>query len=214
MVSYQNAIWPLVESGKIQWSSIGADDIHPNDTGHLLCAYLLYRYLKNAYRTMGAGEAAPAEGLPDCRVTDLYENAGMYHGADTVIRELSNGWQKEVKEFKRVGYTSQAAGDSIQFETGVAEMTVGFYYGRNVNSKIRIAVNDEVVDTVSNYWTDGLESGYMATYRIFCAPSAIRRTVVITHLDDNPFFIDYVLYASRSTCFSMQEGSIVNMLNY
>jgi hypothetical protein len=138
----------------------------------------------------------------------------MYRGPDSIMEELVNCWTEGVRECGRADFASESGGDSIQFATRAEEMVIGFRYAKNLNSKIRITVDGEVIDTVSNFCEDGAEGGYIGLYRIFCAKSVRMRSVVIQHLDDNLFFIDYVLYASRSSCLSAREGEIVNRLNF
>ncbi|HLL87917.1 MAG TPA: SGNH/GDSL hydrolase family protein [Tepidisphaeraceae bacterium] len=41
LASYRDAVWPRVQRGEIRWADVAADDVHPNDQGHALCATLL-----------------------------------------------------------------------------------------------------------------------------------------------------------------------------
>jgi hypothetical protein len=197
MINFENGIWPLIESGKIRWSSIGADDIHPNDMGHLIDTVKM-----------------EPEALPECRVTDLYEHAGIFHGSDSMIQEQSNSWKEEAGEFDQTGYVSLSRGDSIQLRTSVQEMVIGYYCASDMDSKIAVSVDGGAVDTVSNHSNRGAGVGYLGHYRIFCETSPSIHAITITHLDDNPFVIQYLLYASTISCFKSNPEEIFNDLNF
>jgi lysophospholipase L1-like esterase len=213
MISYRNAIWPLIQENKIQWASLVADAIHPNNTGHFLCGYLLYRFLKNSYASIDTS-AAQSETLSEYCMTDLYENANIYHSSDSMIKERGNCWQKEIRELGRVKYFSQRQSDSIKFETDVQELVIGFHYAKNMDSKIQITVNGESIDTLSNFWENGNDYGFLGLYRIFLTKSPSQQNVSIRHLDDNMFLIEYMLYASMSSFTGLIEANPINKLNF
>ncbi len=53
MVSYHDALWPEVQAGRMPWSQIGADYIHPNDIGHAYLASFIAALMTKA-RTPGS----------------------------------------------------------------------------------------------------------------------------------------------------------------
>jgi len=67
MVSLRDAAWPEIEAGRIEWGDVEADEVHPNDAGHTLCALLVTEVVS---RHM-AGQ------LPPPLVSDVYQHTAM-----------------------------------------------------------------------------------------------------------------------------------------
>jgi hypothetical protein len=38
MVSFRDAMWPQFSAGRLAWKDFYADEVHPNDAGHLVAA--------------------------------------------------------------------------------------------------------------------------------------------------------------------------------
>ena len=47
MVSFRDAWWPEIYSGRAKWEVMYADEVHPNDTGHILASELLIALLSD-----------------------------------------------------------------------------------------------------------------------------------------------------------------------
>lgn len=77
MISYRDAMYPEVESGKIKWSDIGADGVHPNDNGHAIMGTLIANYLVSVYEDLNdISTKEPA--LPEPLVGDDFVGARLY----------------------------------------------------------------------------------------------------------------------------------------
>jgi len=212
-VSYRNAIWPLIQGNQMSWASLVADAIHPNDRGHFLCAYLLYEFLKGSFSQLDTTVNA-SDSIPECRITDLYEHAGIHHAPDSLLREQTDDWQKITGEFGRMSYQSQRNADSLVLETNVQELVIAFNYSLNGSSKIQIAMDGRSTDTISNYWGNGTSSGYMGLYRIYLDQNADAHQVKIMHLDNNLFTMNYLLFSSMGSCFKSIESQPIRRLNF
>lgn len=84
MVSLRDAAWPEIEAGRIEWSDVEADEVHPNDAGHTLCALLVTEVVS---RHMGGQ-------LPPPLISDVYQYATMltpYDAPDVVAEGFSEG---------------------------------------------------------------------------------------------------------------------------
>ncbi len=86
MLSYRDAVWPEIESGRIAWQDISPDNIHPNDLGHRIIADLLRERL--------LGQPAERPALP----APLHPGSLRYMGGRVVecdqMKVLSNsGWE-------------------------------------------------------------------------------------------------------------------------
>lgn len=150
MVSYRNAVYPLVKKGDLAWKDISPDNIHPNDKGHAMIGVLLAQYLVNVYKqldTISADEPA----FPDPLVGNRYENGVLYTNKN--LEETSAGsFQRVVNAFYQFPYGWKVVGgeEAIEFtipacrelymmiprladeNAGVAEVTVK---GKTVQTK-------------------------------------------------------------------------------
>ena len=78
MISYRDAIWPEVKSGKYLWAEIGADYVHPTDYGHSIIAELVISYLTKTYQDLSSiSDKAPT--YTKAYMPYVYENATYYH---------------------------------------------------------------------------------------------------------------------------------------
>ena len=48
MVSFRDALWPEIQAGRLKWSDVEADIVHPNDRGHAYAAQFVTRLLERA----------------------------------------------------------------------------------------------------------------------------------------------------------------------
>lgn len=51
MISYGDAIKPMLEAGELSWEDISPDNIHPNDRGHAMAGELIWEYLNEVFAT-------------------------------------------------------------------------------------------------------------------------------------------------------------------
>lgn len=67
MVSLRDAVWPEIEAGRVAWTDVEADEVHPNDAGHAICALLVTEVI--ARHMAGA--------LPGPLISDVYQRATL-----------------------------------------------------------------------------------------------------------------------------------------
>ncbi|HUI92972.1 MAG TPA: SGNH/GDSL hydrolase family protein [Chitinivibrionales bacterium] len=194
MVSYRNVCWPLVQSGAINLDSIYFDAIHPNDHGHLICAYLLFSLMRQVALEHSADPDIP---IPSPLITDLYQYAGIMKKADTSLSvAASGGWTDTLRELNRFGFISSHSADSLIIGTHTREVTIGYHVSKDHSARMEILLDNFVVDTVSNYFADDWGGGQMDLKRVFVdlGGSRSHKLTLIT-LDNDLFTIDYFLYA-------------------
>ncbi len=75
MASYRDALWPEVKAGRLAFSDITADTIHPNDRGHRYAADFVIALLEKARATLPADDKklSAVAPLPKPLVSDVYE---------------------------------------------------------------------------------------------------------------------------------------------
>jgi lysophospholipase L1-like esterase len=91
MVSFRDAWWPEIYSGRAQWEVMYADVVHPNDTGHILASELLIALLNDVNAKPESGAPASHAALPAPMITDLFANCRYAQGTDLKPTQNS-GW--------------------------------------------------------------------------------------------------------------------------
>jgi hypothetical protein len=104
MASYRDALWPEVAAGRLAFSDITADYIHPNDRGHRYAADFVIALLEDAYATLPADDMLPAVApLPTPLVSDFYEQpTALYDVAADGSLDTGNGVVRPLT--RQVGY--------------------------------------------------------------------------------------------------------------
>ncbi len=125
MVSFRDAWWPEIYSGRTKWEVMYADVVHPNDTGHILASELLIALLNDVNRNPPAATSASVsrENLPPPMITDLFANCRYAQGADLKPTQNS-GWTQTPDGTK---WESPAATDGgIEFSFAGRLLFVGY----------------------------------------------------------------------------------------
>ena len=115
MISYRDAVWPEVESGKITWRDISPDEVHPNDIGHKCCAELLSLYLESVLTDK------PTNVIPPPLFTDVFEHAKRFRGKNLIPTE-NKGWKKNEN-----GWMTGKPGSEIVFDVPGKLISLLFY---------------------------------------------------------------------------------------
>ena len=190
MISYRDAIWPLVERNWAMFDTFFHDDPHPNDNGHFLCGYLLYSFLKNALWSKDDAEQVMAP----YRYSDLYQYAGIATSADTVVRITGSGWDAVVDKNDRVGARSSIDGARLILKGNFRELGLGLHMQPSDNSSIHVIVDAGIADsTINDYYV----FEYTKFVRLVVSDSTLPHTAEIVHQGGKPFVIDYILYAKK-----------------
>jgi lysophospholipase L1-like esterase len=109
MVSFRDAWWPEVRSGRVQWEKMYADVVHPNDTGHILASELLIALLQRIKEQ--PAPAAVRTTLPAPMVSDLFADCRYFQYAD-LQPTANDGWTRTADGHR---WESPATGGAIEF---------------------------------------------------------------------------------------------------
>jgi lysophospholipase L1-like esterase len=194
-IGFRNAMWPLLAQGSIAWSSLSRDDVHPNDTGHLIGGYLLYDCLRKEY---GRILARPdrKRPLPAPLFSDLYERAGIHGGTDSAVRvEASTGWEIREDDKGRIDFNSNTPGAKLQIRSSAREITLQFPFRSDLHGRIEVRIDGRARDTISNHFEQGWESGYLRGLRLFKEAVPQDHAIELVNLDGEDFDLRYVLFA-------------------
>lgn len=87
MVSFRDALWPEILSGRRKWEDVEADQVHPHDRGHALCASFIAAALddalqhlppKDALLRSGTCRSRPATRQAQAEVDDRYNRTRSF----------------------------------------------------------------------------------------------------------------------------------------
>jgi hypothetical protein len=120
MVSFRDAWWPEIYSGRVQWETMYADVVHPNDTGHILASELLVALLQRV-KDQPAPAAIPTT-LPAPMISDLFVDCRYAQYAD-LQPTANHGWTTNADKSK---WESPAAGGAIEFSFDGELLFVGY----------------------------------------------------------------------------------------
>ena len=127
MVSYRDGVWPEIEAGTMEWSDVGADQAHPNNTGHKYCAEMIINLLELVYDQMPGKGMRPAKikQIPKPLHTDIFEFAKL-HTSDTFVATKNAGFTTATGRLGNV-WVSDKPGSSLEFEVEGTHIRVVFW---------------------------------------------------------------------------------------
>ncbi len=184
MLSYKNAIWPEIESGKIRWNDISPDFNHPNDRGHEMVSEIIIAYLENVYdnfRNIDLDEPP----LPQKIGKASYVNGEILTLTDIPVVS-SDGWSTSYNAFWAFskGWIGEKNGGKIVFE--VESKTINLLYkeaiggkGRKVRIKLDGVIIGELDSNFPNGWGD-----YAEYYTILKSEEKKKRVLEIEVIDN------------------------------
>jgi lysophospholipase L1-like esterase len=193
MVSYRDALWPLVTRGQLPWDSIAADHVHLNDNGHLLCASLLWE----AFRLASDVHADQPAGLPAPRYTDMYDRAGVHTTDDTLVQIHARGWLPTDGQLAGATYKSLSPGDTLVLRADCRELTVGFHCALAYNALARVVVAGTLDTTLNNHLADDWGPGYTHFLQLFADAGPGPHQATVVNVSGGVFVVGPVLYAAR-----------------
>lgn len=97
MISYRNAVWPLLRTKKLAWSAIQSlsfpGDFHPNDRGHALIASFVTHFLHHCLSQLPSRANLPSiQPLPKPLYTNIYAHTELWK-ADNLKPISNHGWK-------------------------------------------------------------------------------------------------------------------------
>lgn len=193
MISYRNVCWPLVASGQLPPDSIFFDAIHPNSNGHLICAYLLFSFLR---QTILENVRDPSLPVPGPIISDIYEYGSIMKSLDTTITiGRDAGWKDTLKELDREGFYSLQAQDSLTISSKAREFSVGYHYSKDHSARVVTMLDGRAADTISNFFADDWGGGIMMLKEIYLdTTTTATHTITFVNLDNDLFTLEYLFY--------------------
>lgn len=139
MISYRDALWPEIEAGRMNWTDISPDSIHPNNRGHALAARWINRLLKHALDQQVA-EVSPTAmpALPPPLFTDLFEYTELRE-ADDLKPVGNNGWTYDERVH---GWKTEQPGSIIEFDISGRVLFSSHVVSKGSMGRTRVTVDN------------------------------------------------------------------------
>ena len=162
MLSFRDALWPEIQAGRMKWSDVEADIVHPNDRGHGYAAQFVTRTLENSLHSLPVAESLPAVvPVPAPLFTDLFEHTTLVE-AD-VLRPLTNsGWTMDVTNHC---WRSAQPGSAIEFEIAGKAVLSMHHVIKGPMGRARVTVDGGAAKDLDG-WFDQTWGGYRQTREI------------------------------------------------
>jgi hypothetical protein len=140
MISFRDAVWPELQTGKLKWEVIYDDVVHPNDAGHDIASELLRDFLNDSLVKLPKTDAelAPVAAVPAPMISDTYERCSLFRPAD--LKPLSSeGWQFADSKVWECG----SAGGRLEYEVSGSILMLGRNIPATANKSVEIIVDGE-----------------------------------------------------------------------
>ncbi|MBT7161623.1 MAG: SGNH/GDSL hydrolase family protein [Victivallales bacterium] len=161
MVSFRDAMWPEIEAKRLKWEEILADEVHPNDPGHKLCADFVTAVLEKLLADLPDDAALPpVPAVPAPLHTDLFEFTTM-HNAETLAPATNQGWTRNDKGPFGPVWQADKPGSVLEYQIAGEQITLIFHRIRKDMGRIRVTL-DELPPRVFDAWFPGTWGGYSA----------------------------------------------------
>ncbi len=202
MISYRNAVWPLLRTKKLAWSAIQVPKtqfgyMHPNNRGHALIAFFVTDFLHQCLVKLtkyNHGFPGPQRvnlpsipPLPKPLYTNIYAHTRLW-SAYRLQPIVNHGWKLPPAKLattpgiQQAGYwTSDQPGSVITFHIPGQVLFLSFYRHDGPYGKVRVQV-DHNPPRILNAWFPGTWGGYRKTDIIATHLSPGIHTVRVTLL--------------------------------
>ena len=92
MISYRDALWPEIQAGRMAWTDISPDVVHPNDRGHACCAQFVTRFLEKLLKNLPPDSSLPeVQPVPPSLFGSAYESVALFE-AEALKSVNNTGW--------------------------------------------------------------------------------------------------------------------------
>lgn len=136
MVSFRDAWWPELTSGRVQWEDLYADVVHPKDEGHLRAGKLLGSLLETVLPRKDSTHLA-AE-IPEPLLSDLYEKC-QFAAYEDLKATSHAGWERSADQ---KFWEGDAHGDSIEFEFTGHSLFLGYDFEKERPPRAVFSIDD------------------------------------------------------------------------
>jgi len=162
MVSFRDALWPEIQAGRLKWSDVEADSVHPNDRGHGYAAQFITSQLETALASLpGEGQLPKVKPVAAPLFTDLFEHTTLVE-ADALRPRTNSGWAFDVMNHC---WKTDQPGSVIEFEVSGRAVFTMHRVIRGPSGRARVTVDSGAPQELEG-WFDQTWGGYRQTREI------------------------------------------------
>ena len=184
-LSYRDAYYPEIEKGRLEWSDISPDEVHPNDTGHRAAAILIEEFLKAVDRGE-AGDDSPYHLREDSLNGFMFKNPRLLGTGDITPVDFGD-FEVAKTPYYRVplGFSAKKAGRPIVFKVKCANIGLAYLrWNTNDFGRALMTIDGEEFLLDGHFPADW--GGFMLT-KIYAANlENTEHTISVKLLDDKP----------------------------
>jgi lysophospholipase L1-like esterase len=115
MVSFRDALWPEIKTGRVQWSDYIVDTVHPNDAGHAVAARCVTRMFDTALATTTSDDLGALTPLPAPLYDDAFQHV-RWQDADALTPIDNRGWRRVPDTKNKITWNSEKNSGPISFD--------------------------------------------------------------------------------------------------
>ena len=158
----RDALWPEIEQGRLKWSDVEADAVHPNDRGHEYCARFIIHLLESELAEVVAGAALRQIQPPPAPLfSDLFEHMALLE-ADALKPVANQGWNYEASRPSGKCWKTDQPGSAIEFDIEGKVILVMDWHIKGPMGQAKVQV-DDLPPVVREAWFDQTWGGYRMT---------------------------------------------------
>jgi hypothetical protein len=154
MISFRDALWPEISAGRMKYTDVISDAIHPNDAGHADIAQFVDALLDDALAKLPAQSPA-IPPLPPARYTDLFAHVQVIRG-DQLTPISNDGFSYNEKDHS---WQADKVGSVIEFTTEGPLIELAYARTSPLGGVAYASVDDHS-QIRCDAWFDGTWEGY------------------------------------------------------
>ena len=159
MASFRDACWPEIEAERMTWETIEADEVHPNNYGHELCARYVTNIIGKVREQMQAGEALPEPSkVPPTLISDVFQRA-TFLSADNAQPVVNKGWTTQQDWPFGQSWATKEAGSTIEFDVEATCISIAHFKVKGPMGRAEVQI-DDLAPVVLEGWFDADWGGY------------------------------------------------------
>ncbi len=141
MVSYRDMLWPEIEAGRLKWTDISPDEIHPNDRGHAWCARIVGFALEKVLSTLPPdGKLSAIKPLPEPLISDDFQYVALREAG--FLNPVSNqGWTLTNTDPVWGFWSATEPGSVIEFELAGTRLMLMDFHLRGPMGIVKVQVD-------------------------------------------------------------------------
>ena len=190
MISYRDAIYPEITQGRLLWTDISPDTIHPNDKGHAITASLITSYLQGVKEQAQYLSTVITTELPDTVVGNKYEN-GIFITPNEYTPLNIGGWKVTTSyQFYDFDLAWRATKRCQDFTISVTASEIFIAYRKGIDidcGTMTVSIDGGEAVEVVTYFENGWGS-YMSYQQVYDSQDDAEHTVRISCRGGNCVF--------------------------